>query len=112
MLFAGNKYLLLKRITVQLYSLAETLPHPPAFGLIYEGAIGQPRQTTSLCDPLVHVTSKQPYFNVTSEDTLSCLFLQMEKSDLSIWRNVMIVLQVMARNNTSRKSNQKINYLR
>jgi hypothetical protein len=27
--------------------------HPPAFGLIYEGAIGQPRQTTSLFDPLV-----------------------------------------------------------
>ncbi len=25
---------------------------PPAFGLIYEGAIGQPRQMTSLCDPL------------------------------------------------------------
>jgi hypothetical protein len=31
--------------TVLLYSLAETpqLPPPPAFGLIYEGAIGQPR---------------------------------------------------------------------
>ncbi len=30
---------------VQLYSLAETPQHPPspAFGLIYEGAIGQPR---------------------------------------------------------------------
>jgi hypothetical protein len=25
---------------------------PPAFGLICEGAIGQPRKTTSLCDPL------------------------------------------------------------
>jgi hypothetical protein len=25
---------------------------PPAFGLIYEGVIGQPRQTTSLCSPL------------------------------------------------------------
>jgi hypothetical protein len=38
-----------------LYSLAETpqLPPPPAFGLIYEGAIGQPRYTTSLCNPLV-----------------------------------------------------------
>jgi hypothetical protein len=24
---------------------------PPAFGLIYEGAIGQPRKTTSLSDP-------------------------------------------------------------
>jgi hypothetical protein len=27
-------------------------PPSTAFGLIYEGAIGQPRQTTSLCDPL------------------------------------------------------------
>jgi hypothetical protein len=27
----------------QLYSLAETPRHPPAFGLIDEGAIGQPR---------------------------------------------------------------------
>ena len=34
----------------QLYSLAETPHPPPAFGLIYEGAIGQPRQTTFLCD--------------------------------------------------------------
>ncbi len=29
-------------------------PPPPAFGLIYEGAIGQPRQTTSLYDPLFY----------------------------------------------------------
>ncbi len=38
---------------VQLYSLPE-IPQPPAFGLIYEGAIlvGPPTQTTSLCDPL------------------------------------------------------------
>ncbi len=34
---------------VQLYLLAE-VPQLPAFGLIYEGAIGQPRQTTSLYD--------------------------------------------------------------
>jgi hypothetical protein len=27
-------------------------PHP-AFGLVYECAIGQPRSTTSLCNPLV-----------------------------------------------------------
>jgi hypothetical protein len=26
---------------------------PPAFGLIYEGATGQPKQTTSLCTPLL-----------------------------------------------------------
>jgi hypothetical protein len=28
-------------------------PPPPAFGLVYEGAIGQQRQTTSLFNPLV-----------------------------------------------------------
>ncbi len=40
----------------QLYSLAETLqlPPPPAFGFIYEGAIGQPTQTTSLATPWVN----------------------------------------------------------
>jgi hypothetical protein len=41
----------------QLYSFAETSqpppPHAPAFGLVYEGAIGQQRQTTSLCNPLL-----------------------------------------------------------
>ncbi len=29
-----------------------TPPPPSAFGLIYEGAVGQPRQTTSLCKPM------------------------------------------------------------
>ncbi len=28
-------------------------PIPPAFGLIYEGVTGQPRKTTSVCDPLM-----------------------------------------------------------
>jgi hypothetical protein len=27
-------------------------PPPPEIGLIYESAIGQPKETTSLCDPL------------------------------------------------------------
>jgi hypothetical protein len=31
----------------------QTIPPPsPAFRIIYEGAIGRPRETTSLCDPL------------------------------------------------------------
>jgi hypothetical protein len=34
-------------------------PLPPAFGLIYEGTIGQPRQTTSLCDPWVRASDRQ-----------------------------------------------------
>jgi hypothetical protein len=41
--------------TVGTYWLRPRNPPPPpspAFGLINEGAIGQPRQTTSLCDPL------------------------------------------------------------
>ncbi len=40
-----NMKLVYLRSFVQLYSMAETpqLPPPPAFGLIYEGAIGQPR---------------------------------------------------------------------
>jgi hypothetical protein len=33
-------------------------PPPPPFGLIYEGAIGQPRKTTSLCDPLTGVNAQ------------------------------------------------------
>jgi hypothetical protein len=35
--------------------LAETpkYPSPPAFGLINVGAIGQPRESTSLCNPLI-----------------------------------------------------------
>ncbi len=51
----------------QLYSLAEPLPPPPAYGLICEGAIGQPRQTTSLFNPipapppLEGVSSTHPY---------------------------------------------------
>ncbi len=32
---------------------ARNSPPPPAFELIYEGAIGQPKQTTSLCNPLL-----------------------------------------------------------
>jgi hypothetical protein len=32
---------------------SRTSPTPPAFGLLYEGSIGQPRQTTSLCNPLI-----------------------------------------------------------
>ncbi len=39
-------------------------PPPHAFGLIYEGAIGQPRQTTSLYDPCNHIKAvhKEQYY--------------------------------------------------
>ncbi len=39
----------------QLYSMLRPRNSPslPPFGLIYEGAIGQPRQTTSHCNPLL-----------------------------------------------------------
>jgi hypothetical protein len=50
----------------QLHSLAKTPqppPHPPpASGLIDEGAIGQPRWTTSLCDPLVVIVALFQYY--------------------------------------------------
>jgi hypothetical protein len=59
----------------QRYSLVE-IPKsprpPPAFGLIFEGAIGQPRLTTSLCDPLVSRYSTYK-FNVL------CLDLEARK---------------------------------
>ncbi len=34
-------------------------PPPAAFGLLYEGAIGQPRWTTSLCNPLETLNIKR-----------------------------------------------------
>jgi hypothetical protein len=54
---------------VKLYSLAETpqLPPPPtpsAVGLIYEGAIGQPRETTTVCKPLIMMMYLMPLFSV------------------------------------------------
>jgi len=57
----------------RLYSLAETPNplHPPAFGLIYEGAIGQPRKTTSLCDPLLKPVNN----NQLLKHVGSCIFI-------------------------------------
>jgi hypothetical protein len=44
-------------------SLAETPhTHPPAFGLIYEGASGQPRQKTSLYDPMLIIFASNNQF--------------------------------------------------
>ncbi len=44
----------------QLYSLAEApQTPPPPFGLILEGAIGQPKLTTSLCDTSADSNSKE-----------------------------------------------------
>jgi hypothetical protein len=48
---------------VQLYSLAETpqlpqLPPPPAFGLIYEGAIGQQDRRHLFETPDLHTVSR------------------------------------------------------
>ncbi len=36
--------------------------HPPPFGLIYEGAIGQPRQKTSLYDPMLIIFANHNQF--------------------------------------------------
>jgi hypothetical protein len=54
---------------VQLYSLAKTLQLPhPAFGFIYERAIGQPRKTTSLCNPLIVSDPDQHSIGLLSPD--------------------------------------------
>jgi hypothetical protein len=50
-----------KFIWASMYSRTHWLrprnyPPPPAFGFIYEGAIGQLRETTSLCNPLRTLT--------------------------------------------------------
>jgi hypothetical protein len=42
------------------------IPPPPAFGHIYEGAIGQPRYTTSLCDPQVQIKIKKLGFRTVT----------------------------------------------
>ncbi len=64
--------------------------HPPAFGLIYEGAIGQPRQTTFWCDPLTKIHNartcivtdlqyrhflQMPSWNIFSTKTFSQILL-------------------------------------
>ncbi len=49
------------RCTHQLAT--RNLPPPPSFGLTQEGAIGQPRQTTSLCDPLAQSFSSGSFNN-------------------------------------------------
>ncbi len=52
--------------SAQLYSIAEAPQHPtppPAFGLIYKGAIGQPRWTTSLCDLLILSLNNQLHYD-------------------------------------------------
>ncbi len=40
--------------------------HPPAFGLIYRGVIGQPRKTTSLCGPRVGMHTLHSYIDELS----------------------------------------------
>jgi hypothetical protein len=46
------------------------LPPPPAFGFIYEDAIGQPRKTTSLSDPLILILS----FNASAIKQHQCMY--------------------------------------
>jgi hypothetical protein len=55
--------------TAVLIGLDPATP-PPAFGLMYEGDIGQPRWTTSLCDPLV-----RPFCSPMRQTWLPCNFV-------------------------------------
>ncbi len=59
----------------QLYSLAEIpqLPPPSAFGLVYEGAIGQPRWTTSPCDPWFILIRFNGLWRITNYGKGSCV---------------------------------------
>ncbi len=55
-------------------------PPSPVFGLIYEGALGQPRQTTSLCcdhefiDPVFTITSSKLLFSMTENERFGLAF--------------------------------------
>ncbi len=57
-------------ICAQLYSLAET-PQTPPPPRIWAGAIGQPRWTTSLCDPLIRIKSILQTMLVLDKETLA-----------------------------------------
>jgi hypothetical protein len=49
-------------------------PHTHTFRLIYDGAVGQPRKTTSLCDPLVFRHQNTIVARISAEqDKLCCL---------------------------------------
>ncbi len=47
-------------------------PPPPAFGLIYKGAIGQPRLTTSLCNLLKEILLEQRCYRLKLIGPGSC----------------------------------------
>jgi hypothetical protein len=62
-----------------------TPPSSPAYGLIYEGAIGQPRKTASLCNPPPKTKKKmqQVVFQWKSPEihNTACLWLSAEKRE-------------------------------
>jgi hypothetical protein len=69
----------------------------PAFGLIYEGAIGQPRKTTSLCDPLVGMNTLHSYIEELYSITATCLkTLSLLQDVLNIYKyaNSLLALGV------------------
>jgi hypothetical protein len=84
-------------VHMQLYSLNVTpqLPPPPAFGLIYVGAIGRPRKTTSFCDPLLNCVKthgeSDEYVDVDRWIKWSCKLYLEGKVELShSYKNQMI----------------------
>jgi hypothetical protein len=71
--------------------------NPPAFGLVYEGAIGQRRKTTSLCNPLLlGITEVFKVYRIHYSNTLAHNFPSLlytirralqRRSDLCFPRN-------------------------
>jgi hypothetical protein len=60
-------------------------PPPHAFGLIYEGAIGHPRKTTSLCDPL---SMTQELISTFEGTGIIHILIQFQKSSLTFTRAI------------------------
>ncbi len=60
-------------------------PLPSTFVLMYEGAIGQPRQTTSVCDPLGTVPCTLLQWNVLENVTHTLLFYFYTANPVTLW---------------------------
>jgi len=59
-------------IILILHCLIYLLLHVHAFGLIYEGAIGQPRWTASLCNAMRHTQSLASSVTIYAKTTVHC----------------------------------------
>ncbi len=97
----GNKPMLVRFCTAQVYLgsmcctavLIGTGPaSPPALGLIYSGAVGQPRKTTSLCDPLIEPNKSKCLFLYCylTRYSCSCIYHRGSKLYKILWRTASL----------------------